>query len=467
MEALSDRGKFVKVVLTIIDIMLACISYNISISVFYSHMAWLVSNDNLVVCVFIAIYWAMIEEWLRTNEVYRSRSYGYVLFYSVMQNVIGVALITITVVMFGFINYGRGSIVTFCLLSSMLSFLFKIIFYKALRNLRRRGFNIRKVIFVCDKTGDNLLSLLYSRYEWGYKIVAVVGDRDIVDKYGSTMPVYDVSTINIDELITTNVDEVIFARKYDSSAELQHYLDACNDVGVTFRLYSPFFNRIKNNTQLRYFDTNIVLTITNTPTNYVGLLCKRFIDICFSSSVLLCASPVLLLIALAIKLDSKGPIMFKQKRSGLRGRLFNVYKFRTMVVNAEELKAKLMAQNEMDGPVFKMTHDPRITRVGRWLRKTSLDELPQFFNVLFGDMSIVGPRPPLPSEVELYERWQLRRLSMRPGITCLWQIARNRNDISFEEWMRLDMEYIDNWSIALDIVITIKTVRTVFRADGK
>src|SRR5574344_607867 len=216
MEALSDRGKFVKVVLTIIDIMLACISYNISISVFYSHMAWLVSNDNLVVCVFIAIYWAMIEEWLRTNEVYRSRSYGYVLFYSVMQNVIGVALITITVVMFGFINYGRGSIVTFCLLSSMLSFLFKIIFYKALRNLRRRGFNIRKVIFVCDKTGDNLLSLLYSRYEWGYKIVAVVGDRDIVDKYGSTMPVYDVSTINIDELITTNVDEVIFARKYDS-----------------------------------------------------------------------------------------------------------------------------------------------------------------------------------------------------------------------------------------------------------
>ena len=138
-----------------------------------------------------------------------------------------------------------------------------------------------------------------------------------------------------------------------------------------------------------------------------------------------------------------------------------------MVQNAEELKTKLMEQNEMDGPVFKMTHDPRITRAGRWMRKTSLDELPQFFNVFWGDMSIVGPRPPLPAEVAQYERWQLRRLAMRPGITCLWQVSRNRNDISFEDWMRMDMDYIDNWSVALDVVIVLKTIRTVLRADGK
>jgi lipopolysaccharide/colanic/teichoic acid biosynthesis glycosyltransferase len=170
---------------------------------------------------------------------------------------------------------------------------------------------------------------------------------------------------------------------------------------------------------------------------------------------------------LLINLDSEGPIFFKQKRSGFKGKVFDVYKFRTMVVNAEELKAKLMQQNEMTGPVFKMTNDPRITRVGKWLRKSGIDEFPQFLNVFLGDMSIVGPRPPLPAEVAQYERWQLRRLAMKPGITCLWQIAPSRNSISFEEWMRMDMEYIDNWSLLLDVIIIFKTVRTIVRADGK
>jgi lipopolysaccharide/colanic/teichoic acid biosynthesis glycosyltransferase len=177
-------------------------------------------------------------------------------------------------------------------------------------------------------------------------------------------------------------------------------------------------------------------------------------------------SPVYFLLALAIKIDSKGPVFFKQKRVGLRGRKFIVYKFRTMVTNAEELKEKLMQQNEMDGPVFKMTNDPRITRVGRFLRKTSLDELPQFFNVLIGDMSVIGPRPPLPDEVRQYERWQLRRLSMKPGITCIWQVS-GRNNIPFDEWMKMDLEYIDNWSLKLDFIIFLKTIRTMIRGDGK
>ncbi|HHU57440.1 MAG TPA: sugar transferase, partial [Bacteroidales bacterium] len=140
--------------------------------------------------------------------------------------------------------------------------------------------------------------------------------------------------------------------------------------------------------------------------------------------------------------------------------------FRTMVVNAEELREELMEQNEMDGPVFKITHDPRVTRVGRFLRKTSLDELPQFFNVLMGEMSVVGPRPPLPDEVREYERWQLRRLSMKPGITCIWQVS-GRNNIPFEEWMRMDLEYIDTWSLKLDFVLFLKTIRTMVRGDGK
>lgn len=138
-----------------------------------------------------------------------------------------------------------------------------------------------------------------------------------------------------------------------------------------------------------------------------------------------------------------------------------------MVVNAEALQKDLMSQNEMTGPVFKMTNDPRITRVGRILRKTGIDEFPQFLNVFLGDMSIVGPRPPLPKEVAEYERWQMRRLAMKPGITCIWQVAPNRNDITFEDWMKMDMEYIDNWSLTLDFVLIFKTMATVVRADGK
>jgi lipopolysaccharide/colanic/teichoic acid biosynthesis glycosyltransferase len=138
-----------------------------------------------------------------------------------------------------------------------------------------------------------------------------------------------------------------------------------------------------------------------------------------------------------------------------------------MVANAEDLMDDLKVFNEMDGPTFKMTHDPRITKVGHFLRKTGLDELPQFFNILLGHMSLVGPRPPVPKEVKEYERWQLRRLSMKPGITCIWQISESRNDISFDDWMRMDMEYIDNWTLKLDFIIILKTIRSVIRADGK
>jgi len=198
----------------------------------------------------------------------------------------------------------------------------------------------------------------------------------------------------------------------------------------------------------------------------MALKTKEFFDALISLLASIGLSPVFLGIAMAIKLDSKGPIFFSQKRVGLRGRRFQVLKFRTMVVNAEELKHQLMDRNEMDGPVFKITDDPRITKVGRFLRKTSLDELPQFFNVLMGDMSVVGPRPPLPVEVRVYERWQLRRLSMKPGITCIWQVS-GRNDIPFEEWMKMDLEYIDNWSLKLDFVLFLKTIRTMVKGDGR
>jgi len=177
--------------------------------------------------------------------------------------------------------------------------------------------------------------------------------------------------------------------------------------------------------------------------------------------------PIFILIGAMIKFSSKGPVIFKQKRVGLFGREFYIYKFRTMMVDAEKMQAAIMDQNEASGPVFKIKNDPRITNVGKFLRKTSLDELPQFFNVLKGDMSLVGPRPPIMKEVNQYKPWQLRRLSMRPGITCTWQIMPSRNSIPFEEWMKLDLQYIDNWSLQQDFLLTFKTVRAVIMGSGQ
>ena len=176
--------------------------------------------------------------------------------------------------------------------------------------------------------------------------------------------------------------------------------------------------------------------------------------------------PVFMIIAVSIKLTSRGPIIYKQPRVGLRGRQFDLYKFRTMINNADELRKNLEVKNEADGPVFKIKQDPRVTKFGKFLRETGLDEFPQLFNVLKGEMSLIGPRPPLQSETRLYQRWQLRRLSVKPGLSCFWQLKPDRNNIKFEKWMELDLAYIDNWSLRLDFIIFLKTIKTVFQRTG-
>ena len=188
---------------------------------------------------------------------------------------------------------------------------------------------------------------------------------------------------------------------------------------------------------------------------------KRGIDIICSSIGLIVLSPILVIIAIIIKLDSSGPIIFKQERVGYKGRRFFMYKFRSMVVNAEELKEKLHEKNEMSGPMFKMKEDPRITKVGKFIRKTSIDELPQLVNVLKGEMSLVGPRPSLPKEVDKFEPWMLKRLEVKPGLTCYWQVQ-GRNDIGFEEWMRLDCKYVEDKCTLLDLKLIFKTFFVLF-----
>ena len=199
----------------------------------------------------------------------------------------------------------------------------------------------------------------------------------------------------------------------------------------------------------------------------VWMALKRSLDVVAAAVLLLALAPVFVVVALAVRLSSPGPILYRWSVVGLEGKPFTGYKFRTMVVNADALKAQLAAGNEMSGPVFKIKHDPRITPVGRCLRKFSLDELPQLWIVLNGDMSLVGPRPPLETEWQHFQPWQRRKLSVRPGITCLWQIA-GRNEISdFDRWVRLDLEYIDHWSLWLDLKILLLTIPAVIRGTGR
>ena len=247
--------------------------------------------------------------------------------------------------------------------------------------------------------------------------------------------------------------------------ELQRIVGVCEQFGIPFALPAsglrlgrarPAHPEAIPDGYLHY------LTIESHP---VQMAIKRCVDFVASFVALLLLSPLLLVVAALIKLTSRGPVFFPQERVGQFGRPFKMLKFRSMVVNAEALKAALAAQNEQTGPVFKMQHDPRVTKVGRFIRKFSIDELPQLFNVLRGQMSIVGPRPPIPSEVAHYQAWQRRRLSVPPGLTCIWQVS-GRNQISFEDWMYLDMQYIDNWSLKEDLRLIAKTVPVVVTGRG-
>jgi exopolysaccharide biosynthesis polyprenyl glycosylphosphotransferase len=262
------------------------------------------------------------------------------------------------------------------------------------------------------------------------------------------------------------VAEVFIAGNGDSQRiEMQQCIRVLERFGIPFALPAAGFRfgRARPEHERAVADGYIhYLSVRHKP---VQLAIKRLVDVAASSAALALLSPLMIVVAGLIKLTSRGPILFKQQRVGRHGRPFHMLKFRSMVVNAEELKAKLMALNEQAGPVFKMKRDPRITPVGRFIRKYSIDELPQLINVLRGEMSLVGPRPPVPSEVARYEAWQRRRLSVRPGLTCVWQVS-GRNEISFEEWMYLDMQYIDHWSLGQDFQLILKTVPVVLTGRG-
>ena len=260
------------------------------------------------------------------------------------------------------------------------------------------------------------------------------------------------------------IDEVIFAVPAADLPRLEETLLLCDEEGVRTRVALDIFPHVHSDVYLDRLGPAPLLTFSGAPHDELRLLLKRATDIACSALALVALAPLLLAVALAVKLTSPGPVIFSQIRCGLNGRRFRLYKFRSMVANAEALKQQLMSRNERE-LVFKIRNDPRLTPIGKWLRKFSIDELPQLWNVLAGDMSLVGPRPAIPEEVEQYKRWQRRRLRMRPGLTCLW-VVEGRDTVDFETWMTLDMRYIDNWSLALDWKIILRTIPQVVIGRG-
>jgi exopolysaccharide biosynthesis polyprenyl glycosylphosphotransferase len=261
------------------------------------------------------------------------------------------------------------------------------------------------------------------------------------------------------------VDELLFAVNNDELERLESLIDRCHKEGIRTRVDLGFFPRTFPRVHLENLRHVPLLTLGSTPNNEFALFAKRAADLIVSALALIVLAPLLVILAILVRLSSPGPILYRQTRCGLNGRRFTLYKFRSMVANAEELRTDLEAFNELEGPAFKMKNDPRCTAVGRWLRKFSLDELPQLWNVLIGDMSFVGPRPPLPPEVERYAPWQRRRLRMRPGLTCLWTLE-GRNRLSFDRLVQFDLAYIDNWSLWLDLKIFLKSIPHVALGRG-
>ena len=335
-----------------------------------------------------------------------------------------------------------------------------------LHALRRSGRNFRNILIIgAGPRARRTMEAIGEHPEWGYRVIGFIDDG--ATEFTPAVPVERVyKYADFPRIVRDRtVDEVLVACPRSMLSALAPIVNECALIGVPLTMLTDLFGDQLPPPRVGRFADMSTLSFAPVHHNELEMLAKRAIDVVGAAAGLLISAPVVAAAALVIRVTSSGPVFFRQIRSGMNGHPFEMLKLRTMVEDAEERKESVIHLNEMDGPVFKIEKDPRITPVGHILRKWSIDELPQFWNVLIGDMSIVGPRPPTPDEVAQYRGSDRRRLSMRPGLTCLWQIS-GRNEIGFEEWMKLDIQYIDSWSLANDLRIMARTVPEVLLARG-
>ena len=388
-------------------------------------------------------------------------------------NLINQLLIVLVVVYAGLYLFKRADVSrSYVLLIGIVDFALlltaRAIAHSAVYRMRERLKRYHYYLIVgCGSRAREVATLIEESRSTGLRLIGFVDPNSeegtLTEKFGS----YDVFPLRAfnSTLEGRIVDEVVFAVNMQELARLEPLMLHCANVGLKIRVQLEFLPAAYSRIYLEKFRDVELLSLSSAPESELLLFCKRAFDVAFASGSLLFLAPLMIGIAAAIRITSPGPVLFRQTRCGLGGRRFTLYKFRSMVNNAEQLRAELHQLNELDGPVFKISDDPRITPIGRLLRRFSADELPQLWNILRGDMSFVGPRPAIPDEVNQYEAWQKRRLRMRPGLTCTW-VLEGRNHLDFNRWIQLDLAYIDNWSLWLDAKIFLRTIPIVLSGRG-
>lgn len=425
----------------------------------------------------VVVIWGLSFQAFKLYASYRKRSLMQILFNAFQAVCFSLLMFATLLYILKIQDVSRGMMLLFGLLNVGMLFFSKTAVYVSLGYMRERGFNTRNILMVGSREcAKDILKKIKMQKGVGYKVQGCLE----IDPSRAGMKIAEgVNVIgmigNLEQILKeTIVDELIFAMPLQLIPNASRHLALAEEMGVSVRIIPDWqmHNLVyKPGTVTVGFESFLQIPsmkIHSITPNDVGLMFKHVFDYLFSCLLLLCSLPFFLLVGLAIKAFSPGPVFYTQKRTGINGRTFDIYKFRTMVVGADKMLDELKARNEADGPVFKIRKDPRvIPYVGTFLRKTSMDELPQLINVVMGEMSLIGPRPPIPSEVSEYKLWQRRRLSMKPGMTCIWQVTPNRNDVSFDGWMKMDLEYIDNWSLGMDAKILLSTIRTVMMGSGR
>jgi len=365
------------------------------------------------------------------------------------------------------LSYSRLLFLYTAILITLFLGISRLLIIQARLHLRHYGIGVKRVLLVgAGDMGRMVMRTVMARPELGYQVVGFLDDnlakgQTDIGPFKALGPLENCQEV----LAQYTIDNVIICLPWQSHRMIQRLLRTCEHHRIRAQIVPDFFQLTKDQLQVEELDGIPLLSTRTLSIQGWNLVLKRAADLLMTSVLGLLALPLILLIALAIRLDSQGPIIYQQKRIGKNGKPFTCHKFRSMVTDADALRPVIADQNEATGPLFKMRNDPRQTRVGRFLRRYSLDELPQLYNILCGEMSLIGPRPNLPFEVDQYQEWHKKRLSVSPGLTGLWQVS-GRSDLTFDEMVLLDIYYVENWSLALDLHILLRSIPAVVRGRG-
>jgi exopolysaccharide biosynthesis polyprenyl glycosylphosphotransferase len=465
---LKQQAKFISKIVLLTDLLVVLAAFVISHLVSFTAIGQENLLDHAGLLFVILPTWFLLLHYFGYYSSLRTRPVVKVLGEMVKITIIGGLIACSAIYSFQSQQFHRNLLGCFILFSFLLLTLEKCLQRLGLGMIRKHGYNSRNLLIVgAPANAHNFINLIEQHRDWGLRIVGILKVPNGNEAFQECYPLLGTMENLVQVCKQHTIDEVIFCISRDLHGQIRGCLRDMQEMGITVRLVLDFYETSRSRMDLNLFHDQIpMVTFYTKPFDVGQLFLKRCLDIIGALAGLIITALLLPFIAIAIKIDSQGPLFFGHKRIGESGRTFTFWKFRSMHVDADERKKELTHLNEMNGAIFKIRDDPRVTRVGRFLRRTSLDELPQFWNVLRGEMSLVGTRPPTPDEVANYENWHRKRICIKPGITGLWQVSGRNQITDFDEVARLDIGYIENWSLWLDIKILLKTFCVVIARNG-